>query len=78
MVVIQKKRMQIIVMCLLISIVSFAMQIAKEDRKTQDNTDINNTIQTTATPVSGKTIIVDAGHGTPDEGAESSNRNNRS
>ena len=67
MVIIHKKRMQIIVMCLLISIISFAMQIAKDTNKTQDNTNTNNTIQTTATPVSGKTIIVDAGHGTPDE-----------
>ena len=68
MVIIHKKRIQIIVMCLLISIISFAMQIAKDTDKTQDNTNTNNTIQTTATPVSGKTIIVDAGHGTPDEG----------
>ena len=67
MVIIHKKRIQIIVMCLLISIISFAMQIAKDTNKTQDNTNTNNTIQTTATPVSGKTIIVDAGHGTPDE-----------
>ena len=34
--------------------------------------------ETTSLPVSGKTVIVDAGHGTPDEGAESSSRNDRS
>ena len=31
------------------------------------------TIQTVSLPVSGKTIVIDAGHGKPDEGAESSN-----
>lgn len=32
-----------------------------------------NTIETVALPVSNKTIILDAGHGYPDEGAQSSN-----
>ena len=36
------------------------------------------TIQTVALPVDNKVIVVDAGHGKPDEGAESSKRNNRS
>ena len=36
------------------------------------------TIQTVALPVENKVIIIDAGHGKPDEGAESSKRNNRS
>ena len=35
------------------------------------NTD-EQTQSTTATPVSGKVIVVDAGHGVPDEGAQSS------
>jgi N-acetylmuramoyl-L-alanine amidase len=31
-----------------------------------------STVQTVSLPVSGKTIVVDAGHGVPDEGAQSS------
>lgn len=39
------------------------------------NTSINSndTIETVALPVSNKVIVIDAGHGVPDEGAESSN-----
>lgn len=32
-------------------------------------------IQTVALPVDNKVIVIDAGHGVPDEGAESSSRN---
>jgi len=32
-----------------------------------------NTVQTVALPVTNKVIVIDAGHGKPDEGAESSN-----
>lgn len=35
-------------------------------------------IQTVALPVDNKVIVIDAGHGVPDEGAESSSRNYRS
>ena len=38
----------------------------------------NETIATVALPVNERVIIIDAGHGVPDEGAESSTRNNRS
>ena len=33
--------------------------------------DNKKTSEVTAVPASGKSIILDAGHGTPDEGAES-------
>ena len=33
----------------------------------------NDTIETVSLPVSGKVIVIDAGHGVPDEGAQSSN-----
>lgn len=36
------------------------------------------TVETVALPVENKVIVIDAGHGVPDEGAESSKRNNRS
>lgn len=62
MIVINKKRIQIIVICLLIGIFSFSFQIANNQNEL-----VENTVPTTATPVSGKTIVVDAGHGVPDE-----------
>ena len=68
MVVINKKRIQIVLLCLIIGLFSFSFQIA-DDKNTTQETD---SIETTATPVSGKTVVIDAGHGVPDEGAESS------
>ena len=38
--------------------------------------DQKEVMPTVSLPVSGKTIVIDAGHGKPDEGAESSSRNN--
>ena len=35
------------------------------------------TVQTVALPTNNKVIVIDAGHGVPDEGAQSSNRCNR-
>ena len=62
MIVINKKRIQIILSCLLIGVFVFSLQIANNQKEL-----VENTVPTTATPVSGKTIIVDAGHGVPDE-----------
>ena len=62
MMIISKKRIQIIILCIIISIFTFSLSKSKKEI-----TNNNNIIQTTATPVSGKTIIIDAGHGTPDE-----------
>ncbi len=42
------------------------------------NTKGIKTVETVALPVNNKVIIIDAGHGVPDEGAQSTNRNNRS
>jgi len=68
MLVISGKRIKIILGCVFIAIFAFTFQIASK----KENTKVQNVIPTTATPVSGKTIIIDAGHGVPDEGAESS------
>ena len=69
MIVINKKRIQIILSCILIAIFTFYFQIAKNQEQLKQNSQEENpnTIATTATPVSGKTIVVDAGHGVPDE-----------
>ena len=71
MIVINKKRIQIIASCLLIALFAFSFQIANENK--QEDKNIKKTVETTSTPVSGKTVVLDAGHGVPDEGAQSSN-----
>lgn len=64
MLIINQKRIKIILGFLLISLFTFSCTTVKN----QNNNITNETVETTATPVSGKTIILDAGHGTPDEG----------
>lgn len=51
---------------ILVGILAFGIQISNEQRK-------ELTVETTSTPASNKTIVIDAGHGTPDKGAESKN-----
>ena len=63
MIVINKKRIQIITSCILLGVLAFSFKIAKTEEMQK-----NNVIPTTSTPVSGKTIVIDAGHGVPDEG----------
>ena len=62
MLLINKKRIQIIISCVLVGMLAFSFKIANEkDESTNDNNlEQSNIIQTTATPVSGKTIVVDA------------------
>ncbi|MEI3357124.1 MAG: N-acetylmuramoyl-L-alanine amidase [Clostridia bacterium] len=71
MMVIDKKRIKIILGCILIAIFTFTFQVANQ--KENANKIQEQTAQTTSTPVSGKTVVLDAGHGVPDEGAQSSN-----
>ena len=82
MIIINKKRIQIIISCVLIAVFAFSFQIANQTKegngKEEKQENSVKTMQTTATPVSGKTIVIDAGHGVPDEGAQSSNRYDRS
>ena len=67
MLILSKKRI-ILMMCMIcVSLYAFSFKIA-------NNTAVSEkTVETVATPVSNKVVIVDAGHGTPDEGAEGSN-----
>ena len=67
MVIISKKRLMLISSILLVSIFTF---LVATDRKNVNST---KSIATVALPVSNKTIVIDAGHGKPDEGAQSSN-----
>lgn len=65
MIVLNKKRLTLMVSCIFLSLFVFAL--------TTGNKEQNNYIETVSLPVSGKVVVVDAGHGVPDEGAESSN-----
>ena len=62
MVVLNKKRITLVAIAACFSIFAFMFTTAKLDTK-----------ETVVLPVSGKTIVLDAGHGIPDEGAQSSN-----
>ena len=75
MVVINKKRIEIIISCVIIALFTFSIQIANEKKESYEikENGQNKIIETTASPVSGKTVVLDAGHGVPDEGAQSSN-----
>ena len=58
--VIKRKRICVILIALLLGIFAYAYE------GTKINID-DETQSTTVTPVSGKVIVVDAGHGVPDE-----------
>lgn len=58
--IINKKRISFILIMIIVSVISFAVNKKQED-----------TVQTVSLPVSDKTIVLDAGHGLPDQGAES-------
>ena len=70
MVVISKKRIEIILSCLIIGLFVFSVQISNQKNTKEDRIGFEqkSSIETTSTPVSGKTIVLDAGHGVPDEG----------
>lgn len=61
MIVLNKKKIKIFVLGIFVFTLGVAMVM-----------DQNITVPTVTLPVSGKTIVVDAGHGKPDEGAQSS------
>lgn len=64
MIVLSKKRISLVILSIFISVFTFMLATTPK---------IENTKETVTLPVSGKTVVLDAGHGTPDEGAESSN-----
>lgn len=63
MVLLKKKRILFVLGMTIISIFTYFLGINRN----------NNTIQTVSLPVSGKVIVLDAGHGGEDEGAQSNN-----
>ncbi len=64
--VIYAKKIKLVIFSILIGTLIFSVQ-------TMNIENDEMTVETVSVPVSGKTVILDAGHGSPDEGAESSN-----
>ena len=64
MIVLSRKRISLVVLCIFMSVFTFMFASTKPNPTTKE---------TVSLPVSGKTVVLDAGHGTPDEGAQSSN-----
>ena len=64
MIILRKKRIILVIMCVIISLgfINIGKNLKKEI-----------TAPTVSLPVSNKVIVLDAGHGSPDGGAESSN-----
>ena len=58
MIILSKKRIGIILTCVLIGIFTFSFQVANNEKYSVDSE--NNTIPTSSTPVSGKTVVLDA------------------
>ena len=63
MIIISKKRILVVLIILCISLSIFKI----------NNSVYKNNIETIALPVSNKVVVIDAGHGYPDDGAQSSN-----
>ncbi len=64
MVFIKKDRLALSILFIFLSVIALSMY---------EKRDSNNTIETVTLPVTNKVIVIDAGHGIPDEGAESQN-----
>jgi N-acetylmuramoyl-L-alanine amidase len=64
MIILKRKRVIFVLSCVAVSILGISIFKLSENKKT---------VTTVALPVSNKVIVLDAGHGVPDEGAESSN-----
>ncbi len=64
MLMVSKKRIKIMASCILIALFTFSFQIASQNKQTNET---EKMIETTSTPVSGKKVVLDAGHGEPDE-----------
>ncbi len=58
--VINRKRIQIMLSAILVSVLIFGVQMSLKEEEL--------TVETTSTPTSNKTIVIDAGHGTPEKG----------
>lgn len=65
MIVLNRKRLLLITSCVFVSLIACTL----------NNIQKPNTVQTVALPVSNKVIVIDAGHGIPDERCTKQYRN---
>ncbi len=63
MILLQRKRILLIIFLVLVSIFTYTITTNR----------VYNAVQVVSLPVSNKVVVLDAGHGTPDEGAQSNN-----
>lgn len=56
---INKKRIGIMITCIMLALFTFSFQIANENQQRKE-LNLAETIETTSTPVSGKTVVLDA------------------
>lgn len=68
MLIFNKKRIITIFCMIFVSLFAFSFKVANNNIMMREIT-----TETVALPITNKVIVVDAGHGTPDEGAESNN-----
>lgn len=68
MLIFNQKRIITIFLMVFVSLFAFSFKIANNNMLNKEIT-----TETVALPVTNKVIVIDAGHGTPDEGAESNN-----
>ena len=61
-----KQRVFIIFFSIIMSLVVYIGQNTQLNSKNEKS--IGDAVQVTSVPVSGKVVVLDAGHGTPDEG----------
>ena len=78
MIVLHRKKILLCLGAVIMLIFTYMITGYNVSHSKKDNIIDEDTVQTVALPVNNKVIVVDAGHGVPDEGAESSSRNNRS
>lgn len=64
MLILSKRRIAFMLCMVLVSLYAFSFKIANNIGYVNNT---GKTVETVATPVSNKVVIVDAGHGTPDE-----------
>ena len=66
MIILNRKRIALVVFTIFIALFIFMLSANSKN-------DVSEYISTVSLPVSGKVVVLDAGHGVPDEGAQSSN-----
>lgn len=68
----KKQIKRLIIICMILTI-SISYAISKKEKR-----DIGDAVQVTSLPASNKVVILDAGHGTPDERCRKQKWNDRS